>query len=219
MRTFLIPGLVAIVAAFVFLVAEDALGAAAPFVKAVPVAILSYVVSLAGPRPGKGRARISGIFGLAAMGLACAALADWVIEYSFLGGLVTFLVTHLFYIAAFIMMERTLKGWRLVPVVVWAALALPVLSGGAGALRLPVLIYGTVIFVMIWRAAATVSGLGRNAATFTFAGALLFGLSDTLLGYNRFVSPLPASGFLILGTYWAAQTMIATAFACPEPSS
>jgi len=45
MRTFLIPGLVAIVAAFVFLVAEDALGAAAPFVKAVPVAILSYVVS------------------------------------------------------------------------------------------------------------------------------------------------------------------------------
>ncbi len=210
MRTFLIPGLVAIVAAFVFLVAEDALGAAAPFVKAVPVAILSYVVSLAGPRPGKG---------LAAMGLACAALADWVIEYSFLGGLVTFLVTHLFYIAAFIMMERTLKGWRLVPVVVWAALALPVLSGGAGALRLPVLIYGTVIFVMIWRAAATVSGLGRNAATFTFAGALLFGLSDTLLGYNRFVSPLPASGFLILGTYWAAQTMIATAFACPEPSS
>ncbi len=188
----------------VFLVAEQSLGAVGPFVKAVPVGVLCLLVARAEPRPGKA---------LIVAGLGFSALADWVIEYSFIGGLVTFLVTHLFYIGAFTQVERRARLGRLVPVLLWAAIALPLLSAGAGALRVPVLIYGTVIFVMIWRASAMVETAGANPATFAFLGALLFGISDSLLGYSRFVAPLPASSYLILGTYWSAQALIARSFA------
>ena len=40
---------------------------------------------------------------------------------------------------------------------------------------------------------------------------LLFLCSDALLAFNRFHSPLPAAGLLVLGTYWAAQWLIASA--------
>ena len=94
----------------------------------------------------------------------------------------------------------------------WAAVALPVLVKSAGPLAVPVLIYGVVIFSMIWRAAAAMEGPGWNAGAIGLLGALLFGLSDTLLGYSRFVAPLPASNFLIMGTYWGGQALIATSF-------
>jgi uncharacterized membrane protein YhhN len=82
----------------------------------------------------------------------------------------------------------------------------------AGGLAIPVLIYGIVIFTMIWRAAAALESAGWNAGSIGLLGAILFGLSDTLLGYSRFVGPLPASNLLIMGTYWGGQALIATSF-------
>jgi uncharacterized membrane protein YhhN len=69
-----------------------------------------------------------------------------------------------------------------------------------------------VIFTMIWRAAAAMERPGWNAGAIGLLGALLFGLSDTLLGYTRFVQPLPASSLLVMGTYWGGQALIATSF-------
>jgi uncharacterized membrane protein YhhN len=149
---------------------------------------------------------------LAAFGLLTGALADAVIEFSFLGGLVVFLAAHLFYIAAFVRVDRRMGLLRLLPVGLWAALALPTLVTHAGALAIPVLVYGLVIFTMIWRAAAAMEAAGWNAGTIGLMGALFFGLSDTLLGYARFVAPLPASNFVIMGTYWAGQGLIAASF-------
>lgn len=199
----MIPFLVALLLALVFLGAEDVLGPFAPLVKMAPVAVLGGLVFRSGPTAA-GR--------LAASGLLIAAVADLVIEFSFVGGLIAFLLAHLFYIAAFTRVEPRLCLWRLVPVAVWAALALPILVGHAGSLAIPVLTYGVVILVMIWRAAAAVSVMGWNQGTIGFMGAVLFGASDTLLGYSRFVTPLPASNLLIMGTYWAAQTLIAVSF-------
>ena len=51
---------------------------------------------------------------------------------------------------------------------------------------------------------------GRRGAGGAVAG-LLFLCSDALLAFNRFHSPLPAAGLLILGTYRAAQWLIASA--------
>ena len=39
-----------------------------------------------------------------------------------------------------------------------------------------------------------------------------------LLGYIRFVAPLPQSDFLVMGTYWLAQSLIAFSFLKREPS-
>ena len=168
-----------------------------------PVAILSLLVFRSAPKAGSR---------LAAFGLACSAVADGVIEWSFLGGLVVFLLAHLFYIAAFVAVEPRGRFSRLLPVALWAAVVLPLIVSGAGALGAPVLIYGLVIFIMIWRAAAAAPFSGWNASVMGFCGALLFGLSDSLLGYSRFVGPLPAPSLLVLGTYWPAQALIAASF-------
>jgi len=166
---------------------------------------------------------------VAGVGLLIGALADAVIEWSFLGGLATFMVAHLLYIAAFVLVEARLRLVRLLPVGLWAVLALPVLVNHAGALAVPVMAYGIVIFTMIWRAAAAVEEPGWNAGMVGLAGATLFGLSDTLLGYARFVGPLPASDLLVMGTYWGGQGLIAASFGglgssarpgpAPSPSS
>ena len=199
----ILPAVIAALLALLHLFAEESLGPLSPLVKMAPVAILGGLVLRASKTPAR---RIAGF------GLLIGAVADAAIEFSFIGGLVTFLLAHLLYIVAFVRVDRRLRLWRLAPVALWAALALPVLATHAGALAIPVLVYGLVIFTMIWRAAAAMDGAGWNAGTIGLFGALLFGLSDTLLGYSRFVSPLPASNFLIMGTYWGGQTLIAASF-------
>ena len=39
--------------------------------------------------------------------------------------------------------------------------------------------------------------------------ALLFVLSDSMIGWNRFVEPLPDADPLVMGTYYAAQYLFA----------
>ena len=198
-----LAAMIAVLLAFVHLFAEESLGPLSPLVKMTPVAVLAGFLLRAPATPARR---------LAGLGLATSAVADAVIEFSFIAGLAIFLVAHLLYIAAFVRVDRRLRLLRLLPVALWAAAALPVLVTHAGPLAIPVLVYGIVIFTMIWRAAAAVEGFGWNAGTIGLLGAVLFGLSDTLLGYSRFVTPLPASNFLILGTYWGGQALIAVSF-------
>ncbi|MBX7184415.1 MAG: lysoplasmalogenase [Vicinamibacteria bacterium] len=199
----ILAAVVALLLALVHIAAGDSLGPLGPFVKMGPVAILGGLVLRAPATPARR---------LAGFGLLVGALADAAIMFSFLGGLAVFLAAHLLYIAAFVRVDARLRLARLVPVLVWATVALPPLVAGAGPLRVPVLAYGIVIFTMIWRAAAAWGSAGWNAGTIGLLGAVLFGLSDTLLGYTRFVQPLPASSLLVMGTYWGGQALIATSF-------
>ena len=60
------------------------------------------------------------------------------------------------------------------------------------------------------RAAARVEGAPRpDGAWLVLGGSLVFGLSDSLIALDRFHSPLPASAYVILLTYWAGQAAIA----------
>jgi hypothetical protein len=60
-------------------------------------------------------------------------------------------------------------------------------------------------------AQATGRALQRRdrASAAVAAGAVLFMLSDTLLALDRFVAPLPLAPLAILGSYFAAQLLIA----------
>lgn len=200
--------LVAVVAALTHLAFEADLGVAGPFVKAVPVAVLASMVagaaSLATPWS-RGRK-------LAAAGLAVSALADMAIEWSFLAGLAAFLAAHLLYIGAFVRVRPVLRVERLVPLLLWAGALLPALVRHAGGLAVPVAVYGCVIFVMMWRAAATFEGSAESSGRLALAGALLFGLSDSLLGWNRFVAPFSGADLAVMATYWSGQVLIASAF-------
>lgn len=128
----------------------------------------------------------------------------------FIAGLAAFLGAHLAYIA----------GFLLAPVEVAAALAgLGVAAIGIGTigrrihraasrsdrrLGVPVAVYVGVISTMVVAAAATTSLVA-------LAGAALFYVSDAILGWNRFVSPLENGRMFTMITYHSGQALLVTA--------
>jgi uncharacterized membrane protein YhhN len=171
--------------------------------KPVPVASLAVLVAI--------RSRATGGEGRAARviagALAIDAVADGVIEVSFLGGLAVFLLGHLARIAGFTLDRPRVAAARAVPfAVVVVGIGGPV-ALTAGPLGAPIALYALAIGAMGWRAAARVDG--TRARALGLAGAVLYVLSDTLLAANKFATPLPAAQLLILGTYWGAQALIA----------
>ncbi|HRI18758.1 MAG TPA: lysoplasmalogenase [Burkholderiaceae bacterium] len=133
----------------------------------------------------------------------------------FLPGLVSFLLAHLAYIAAFTRTLRFAARWQ--PFAVYAVIAAGLLSilwpGVPAALQLPVVAYVVCLASMaaqagtVWLAARGTASeaLARQAAI----GGLLFMSSDALLAFNKFHAPLPLASLWILATYWIAQAMIA----------
>ncbi len=135
----------------------------------------------------------------------------------FIVGLVSFLVAHIAYVAAFGLQVVRSPGWLQRPAV-WIALALlgmyavavsRILGGSLGPLQAPVTAYVAVISVMSWMAAAAYLLSPTLARLETLGGVALFMLSDTLLAIDKFKRPLRAAQALILSTYFAAQWLIA----------
>jgi uncharacterized membrane protein YhhN len=135
----------------------------------------------------------------------------------FAAGLASFLVAHLFYIAAF----ASDAGFgseplALLPFVLGCAVLYPLLQPNLGRLRIPVLLYMLVIAVMAWHAVARSLVVGQLGALLASIGAVLFVISDAALAFNRFRRPIPASPALILGTYFAGQWLIALSIGVGE---
>jgi uncharacterized membrane protein YhhN len=131
-------------------------------------------------------------------------------DRAFLAGLGSFLLAHVAFVFAFVQDLRApeLPGWLAVVVFYAVALMLVVLPR-AGALKLPVLVYGLVLAAMVFAAAARHESFGDAAALRALFGALLFLLSDSLLACRRFVGRYRGAQALILSTYWSAIGLIA----------
>jgi len=145
---------------------------------------------------------------LVCAGLLVSAAADVAIERAFLGGIALFLLAHVLYVAAFVADERALRAWRALPFAVYTAAMYAFLWPRLGALAVPVGAYVVAIAAMMWRAAARVRA-DETAGRWALAGALAFGLSDSLLALHRFHAPLPGAAVAIMLTYWAGQLGIA----------
>jgi alkylglycerol monooxygenase len=133
----------------------------------------------------------------------------------FIPGLASFLLAHLFYI---VLLQRSTGSARWFPSRIalaatlvygvimyaglWSGLRGPVLAGAVAA-------YVVVIALMAAQAIGRATVLRNRAATLVAVGACFFLLSDTLLALNRFVQPLPMVGLWVLGTYYAAQLLLA----------
>jgi uncharacterized membrane protein YhhN len=118
----------------------------------------------------------------------------------FIQGLVSFLLAHLCYIAAFTFEgggERRLL--YAVPFLLYGGVMLRVLLPGLGRMRAPVIVYMAVIMLMAWQEG---SGLALS-------GALLFVVSDSILAMNRFRRPFPSAQTYVMSTYFMAQWLIA----------
>jgi len=75
---------------------------------------------------------------------------------------------------------------------------------GLERLKVPVIIYVVIITTMV--IAAVLAPFTSQLIGF---GAVLFLISDSLLGLNKFRQPIPAAGYLIWATYYLAQCGIA----------
>jgi uncharacterized membrane protein YhhN len=136
----------------------------------------------------------------------------------FLAGLVTFLIAHFFYTAAFTydIFQKRVKEQH------WGQLALSTLMVvysaefyilnrfSFGAMWLPVMIYCIAISVM--GISAIMRGRYQNPSAYyrIVAGALLFIAADSFIALEKFVIHFDLSGVIILGTYFAAQYFICT---------
>ena len=146
-------------------------------------------------------------------GLVCSMAGDTFLMLpsdQFIPGLVSFLVAHLFYIAAFTHGRKVRSiPWTLIPFTLYGILIYGILSPYLGGLNVPVAVYIAVILVMGWRAWEGWSQTGEKTALLAFFGAFLFIISDSILALNRFREPFIVARALNLSTYFTAQWLIA----------
>lgn len=127
-------------------------------------------------------------------------------ELYFMLGLGSFLLAHVFYILLF----RNQFNFSLFKAVPFAAATfgyfLFIKDGIDQNLLIPVGVYCIVITLMgIFAAGRKTNNLSYNLV---LIGSILFIISDSLIAFNKFYSPLPASSFWVMGTYGLAQFLI-----------
>lgn len=132
----------------------------------------------------------------------------------FIAGLVSFLIAHLFYIAAFTIDGALWPGfWTAIPFLVYGVVMLSVLLPRLGKMKAPVMVYMLVILLMAWQALNRFGNTEQAGTLCAFAGATLFAASDSFLALNRFRRRFRSAQFLILSTYFTAQWLIALSVA------
>jgi uncharacterized membrane protein YhhN len=137
-------------------------------------------------------------------------------EY-FIPGLVSFLIGHVLYIFAYRQHQNeedvdSLRGLQR------ARLAFPIILAGSGLvvvlypvlgdLRIPVIIYAAVITAMVLVALFRYGRTSSESFWLVFFGAVCFMVSDAVLAFNKFLTPVENAGLYIMSTYMAAQFLI-----------
>jgi alkenylglycerophosphocholine hydrolase len=137
-------------------------------------------------------------------------------------GLISFLLAHVSYIIGFCQPGPVLHpiliglGWFLfIGGFYYYKILIHALMVTASNERfiIPVVVYGLVVSLMAISACQTFlrPDWPKQAAFFAASGGFLFLISDSLLGYNRFVHPLPGGKALEMVMYHLAQVSIIAA--------
>lgn len=148
------------------------------------------------------------------VGLGLSLIGDIALMFNsnaaFMTGLGSFLLAHLLFMWAFLsgVETRAVPLWAygfVVYGVAFAAILLP----RAGALKIPVLLYGAILTAMAVTASIRWNGLGNASGLLALVGATFFVVSDSALGARKFIGPYRGAQGLILATYWTAIGLIA----------
>ncbi len=128
----------------------------------------------------------------------------------FIFGLIGFFSAHILYAAAF-MSANGFQGLNLdlIPYVLLGSILFLYLRPSLGRMKIPVLLYIGVIILMTWQAEILWQTMGTQKAGLALLGAILFCISDAVLSIRRFKVDFKLSQFLVLGTYYPAQILIA----------
>ncbi|KAI8899765.1 YhhN-like protein [Globomyces pollinis-pini] len=179
------------------------------FSKCLPILMMSHKV-----RSKKGHAARSIATGLTLSAIGDAFLANEENHPSFfIGGLASFLVAHLYYVAGLnhSSTKKSKSSWSdwFTPIAtycgVYSAISYFILPSTPSELKIPVFLYGTAIASMIWKA---IDGSLATGHIEGVLGALVFGVSDFILAYSKFVGPIKHGHMMVMVTYYLAQTLI-----------
>jgi uncharacterized membrane protein YhhN len=137
------------------------------------------------------------------------------LDRMFMFGLVAFLFAYVAYLFGFQNELREVGPWSVLLIVILSVSAVRVMRRIVSAMRAkgqtrmvnPVILYSTVITVMLYAAMTTISNpeWKTGASFFVSMGAFLFYLSDIILAWNKFVSPLKNGRILNIATYHLGQ--------------
>lgn len=130
----------------------------------------------------------------------------------FLGGLISFLIAHLFLATAMLQSSplNTLSPLYALPFLAYAGLILRLLWPGLPSrLKIPVVLYVLAIMNMGWLTLLHAIHQPQLYTGLAVVAALLFIGSDSCLAWNRFRSPFAHAQLWILGSYFSSQYLFA----------
>ena len=155
------------------------------------------------------------------VGLLFSQVGDTLLMYVssnanfFLAGLGAFLITQILYTTAFYLYENENQGFikqkpyfALLFLVYLVGLLYFLIRNIPSAFEPPIVVYACVITVMSIAACNLFTKMKYANWKILFYGVLLFLVSDSLIATNKFLMPLPYSGFLVMSTYILGQFMI-----------
>ncbi|OFY68127.1 MAG: hypothetical protein A2V64_07800 [Bacteroidetes bacterium RBG_13_43_22] len=150
-------------------------------------------------------------------GLLFSWAGDMVLQFTFIPGLILFLMTHVMYLTVFIITPGknvifTKRSYLLIIVLIYGALLVYLLYGDLGDMRLPVLVYAIIILAMLAAAINRLEKVNRPSYWLVLAGAILFVISDSAIAINKFSWDFNYSSVVIMLTYIAAQYLITIGF-------
>jgi uncharacterized membrane protein YhhN len=138
-------------------------------------------------------------------------------ELYFIFGLSAFLVAHVFYIfiykrfridddsQALLGVQRFRYSF---PIILAGTGLMTVLYNHLGDLKIPVLVYGLVLVLMVLNALFRFGRTSLKSFAMVFFGATLFMISDSLIAINKFLLPVDNSDLWVMITYIPAQYLI-----------
>lgn len=138
---------------------------------------------------------------------------------NFIGQMGFFALAHVFMISWFATKMKKIN-WQyffgdavvVLPVLITAYL-LVVPHAPAGVIKIGVTCYATIISIMLYTGLITYHSTKKdkgmaNSAWCIAIGAVLFVFSDYILAWNKFVSPIEYSKYLIMVPYYGAQFLL-----------
>ena len=136
----------------------------------------------------------------------------------FLAALAAFLLAHLAYLIGFNIPVPEISAWGFVLAIIVGLggtrvirrILVSLIANGQGRMRIPIIIYGAVISLMLLSAMMKLSDVtwNANAAVLVSVGAFLFYVSDIILAWHKFVSPIQNGRIYNIGAYHLGQIML-----------
>ena len=126
----------------------------------------------------------------------------------------SFLIAHIFYITLFIQIKKINQPHKKLNLIIGVIISaytiflFLLLKQTLGDLKIPVLLYATVLSIMLIASLHAFDLSKQVAGRLCAIGALLFLISGSLLAINKFYTPFAFADLIVMCTYASAQLLI-----------